>query len=155
MLNQKLVFHVVIYESGFNCFVLSPSQIVLEEFMHVWCKQHGLRLIAISIQDDHLHLLLEQLNESSIQRTVSRLVTELRHWPDMRPPGGASFGFALFTVSFSMLDKLIHFVQSQDQHHQDVSLEEELTSLVDKNDVENYELPKAEASIQRRKRIFA
>lgn len=160
MVNQKLVYHVIVYEENLKDFVGAGDEVILVEFIHIWCKQHGLRPVASKVRSDHLHLVVEQRGEFVIQRVILRLISELKKWSVLNKSQEShvkfgvistspfssyssfssrksiSLNYALFSVSFPTLDRLIRFVETQSEHHLSVSFEEELTSLLDKHDVE-------------------
>ena len=89
----------------------------------------GCQVVRVGGTNDHIHLVC-QLSRSE---TVSHLVEEVKRnssrWIKTLSPYYEHFawqgGYAAFSVSQSMMDKTIHYVNNQQQHHKKISFRDE------------------------------
>lgn len=141
MVNQKLIYHAVIFDQTHHCFLDNVDRASLHRFLEGWCQQTGLKVLSIGSHANHLHVLFEQISELSLQYLMRLIVRKTEQWlegvPEIQqqvPPIELDFG--VFTVSYSAIDKISNFVASQESHHSHVSFEEEFIALLDKHHVQ-------------------
>lgn len=141
MLNQKLIFHAVIYDQQCRDLWKREGIPLLEPVNDCWARELGYHSLATSFLFDHIHLLLEQSGEESVQKCIRRLTGRIQRWLSVNESFTGQLGFALFSVSYCQLELLTRFVETQWEHHFQVGFEEELTSLLDRNAVDAWQLP--------------
>lgn len=142
MVNQKLIFHLVVFERNYCGFLEQPNQDALFEFVSGWCQDTGIRVLTAGCNSNHLHLLFEQVSDLPLQQLIRLIVRKIEEWANDHGHASIELDFGLFTVSYSAIDKISRFIDSQQEHHELVSFEEEFVSLLDKHHVEDWLVPR-------------
>lgn len=88
---------------------------------------------------DHIHLLVELRPHPSIATVVKAIKGSSSRWINEtgRAPDHFSWqeGYAVFSVSPSVLERVRAYVRHQEQHHRQVSFQEEQKELLAKHGV--------------------
>lgn len=96
----------------------------------------GCKLRAINGTVNHLHILFLQSPLISISDLFKNVKGETSHWINNSNFSTEKFvwqtGYAAFSVSESMLDKLEFYVKNQKEHHKKISFEEEINVFMKK-----------------------
>ena len=102
----------------------SPTEAFLRRFMPAEAHRHAVRVLAVGIVADHVHLVLRLPAVSNIPRVVqglkgasARLINKERA-AGSRPLKWAN-GYDLRSVSPENLDRVIDYVRSQPRRHPD------------------------------------
>jgi REP element-mobilizing transposase RayT len=89
---------------------------------------------------DHCHLAVTIHPTAAIADFIRVLKCNLSGWLHKTSPDMKSFawhdGYAAFSVSSSVLPRVIEYISTQQEHHKKMSFQEELISLLDKHGVE-------------------
>ena len=141
MVNQKLIFHLVVFERNFRGFLKSSDSAKLSEFISEWCQDTGIHVLNAGCNANHLHLLFEQTSDLPLQQLMKLIVRKMEEWAKQNGDAACELDFGLFTVSYTAVDKISRFIESQTEHHELVSFEEEFVSLLDKHHVEDWQVP--------------
>jgi putative transposase len=96
--------------------------------------------IIVGGMEDHVHLL------STLSRTceAANLVKELKRasslWLKTKSPDMKDFawqsGYGIFSVSFSQLDSVRTYIAGQEEHHRNISFQDELRQLLHLNKIQ-------------------
>ena len=96
-------------------------------------------LMAAGGMPDHVHLLVSLGRESSMSDAVRQIKGSSSRWitdtfPDL---GGFAWqvGYAAFSVSYSKIDSVKHYLAIQAEHHQTVTFQDELRAFLQKHDL--------------------
>ncbi len=93
---------------------------------------------------DHVHIVCGLSRTLSIAKLVEHLKTETSKWAKKLPHGVSTFawqeGYGVFSVSQSRLNRVIEYVDSQENHHAKRSDQDEFRELCRKHDVEFNEM---------------
>lgn len=94
------------------------------------------KLLAINCMPDHVHILLGYNPSQSlpdlvrdIKANTSKFINEKKwlpgnfHWQE---------GYGAFSYSRSQINKVIHYINSQEEHHRKASFKEEFLKLLEK-----------------------
>ena len=141
MVNQKLIFHLVVFERNNSGFLGNSDQSKLFEFVSGWCEDTGIRGLTVGSNSNHLHLLFEQVSDLPLQQLMKLIVRKIEEWANQNGDESYELDFGLFSVSYNAVDKISRFIESQHEHHELVSFEEEFVSLLDKHHVEDWSIP--------------
>jgi putative transposase len=83
---------------------------------------------------DHVHLAIGLSRTITVAKLVEQLKTSSSMWLKTQSPELAHFawqrGYGVFSVGPSDLPALKQYISSQDQHHQELSFEEELRTFL-------------------------
>ena len=139
MVNQKLIFHVVIFEKDLQGFLVGLEDWRLVACIRKWCRRVGVNILAAGAGSNHLHLLMEQTSRLSLQDWMGKLIGRIGNWCETMQQANIAetlhLDFGMFTVSYASVDKVTRFIETQADHHLKVSFEEEWVSLLDKHHV--------------------
>ena len=88
---------------------------------------------------DHIHLAGSLHPEISLADFVRTIKTNSSRWMHQNFPGLSDFawqdGYAAFTVSHSGLEKVVEYIRGQEEHHKNMTFQEELVLLLKKHNV--------------------
>lgn len=87
---------------------------------------------------DHVHLLLSLKPTQMISKVMQEVKKSSSKWvhDELHIPGFAwQDGYAAFTVSVSVMPKVLAYVQNQEEHHRTRTFREELEELLTKSGV--------------------
>lgn len=132
---SKLYIHII-----FHIQLQGGTPIRKEDFEQLYAyiikviDTEGCRSVCIGGTETHLHIL----STLSRNETVAKLVEEIkRHssrWLSQKDGYYRYFhwqkGYAVFSVSQSVVDKCISYIQGQEQHHKKVSFQDELIAFL-------------------------
>ena len=114
---------------------LSPA---IEERLHPFlggiARDLGCTPLAVNGDADHIHAVLRFPSKLSISDLAMHLKGRSSAWLHGEFPAAAGHGwqdgYGGFTVSSSMLDRVIEYVRRQKDHHARVSFKDELRELM-------------------------
>ena len=89
---------------------------------------------------DHVHLLIGLSRTDSISKIVEKIKTATSKWAKTDTECSSAFswqaGYAVFSVSHSLIDSVDAYIRNQDAHHQKRSFQDELRLLCEKHEIE-------------------
>lgn len=89
---------------------------------------------------DHVHVVCGLSRTMSVSKLVEHLKTETSIWAKKQSHNLSSFawqtGYGAFSVSHSNLEKVIRYVQRQEEHHRRSSFQDEFRELCRKHAIE-------------------
>ena len=130
----RLFYHIV-FRTKFNI----PAIVVEHEkvlYQYIWglMKQKECILYRIGGMPDHLHLFMELSAKLALSDFVRELKTSTGKWLKNNTlfPSFQGWGrrYAAFTYGPKEKDTVIQYIANQKSHHSQVSLEEELRTLL-------------------------
>ncbi|EMR00831.1 IS200/IS605 family transposase [Cesiribacter andamanensis] len=99
---------------------------ILETF-----KERKLVILALGGVEDHMHCLLRLPATYTIAQAVKEIKGESSHWLNATNQLEGSFiwqeGYGAFSVSPQRVEQIKTYVFNQEQHHQTVSIDQELS----------------------------
>lgn len=105
----------------------------------------GGKLLEANGPEDHLHLAVSGTTQLAIANLLRDVKANSSRWIHDTFPEQVSFawqdGYAVFSVSQSVLPKVVAYIRNQQDHHRKASFEEELFDLLRRHEVtfdENY-----------------
>ncbi len=120
----RLYAHLSWTTDGRLSMIDRPTEEVLRRFIPTEARRHDVRVLAVGIVADHVHLALRLPAAPNIPRIVqgfkgasARLINKKRA-AESRPLKWAS-GYDLRSVSPENLDRVINYVRSQPRRHPD------------------------------------
>lgn len=95
------------------------------------------RLITAGGIADHVHLLVSLHPQSSVSDVLRLVKSNSSKWvhenfADKRDFGWQD-GYAAFSVSFSNLERVQRYIAEQEQHHREVSFQDELVEFLNRH----------------------
>ena len=110
------------------------------EYMGGMIRAHKGHPVLINGPEDHLHFVLS----IPVTTAIADFMRELKSWssvwihqtfPDLRAFAWQD-GYAVFSVSPSVLPKVVEYVRNQQEHHKKVSFRDELIWLLKNHGIE-------------------
>ena len=102
-------------------------------------RNEGHKLLAINSMPDHIHILISLKPDASLSELIRDVKANSSKWINEKKFVKTKFswqeGFGAFSCSHSQLDKVIHYIQSQNEHHKERTFREEYISFLKKYDV--------------------
>ncbi len=143
----KVLLHVVFSTKERRPFLRNPQ---LREETHRYLggilNGLGCPSIAVGGVEDHVHVL----STLSRTHTISDLIKEVKRssslWIKDREPELAAFawqgGYSAFSLVYSQLEKVRHYIANQEEHHRRQSFQDEFRELL-----RRYQIPYDEAYV--------
>lgn len=102
-------------------------------------RGHQATLLKIGGTHDHVHLLIAINMLDKFTSLIRDVKAKSSLWVHQNFPHEQGFawqeGYASFSVSYSIIDKIKKYIEKQKEHHKTFSFEEEFLLLLKKNDV--------------------
>ena len=109
-------------------------------FMGGIARQNKMKAIEIGGIEDHVHLLLSLPATLSIAKAAQLIKGGSSQWVHDTFPEHRLFQwqekYGSFNVSVSQLDTLIRYIRKQEQHHRNMTFQEEFLALLRKHRIE-------------------
>ena len=103
-------------------------------------QNRGGRVYLVNGGLEHVHLLFRQPADRATSDLLRDVKANASRWIHKQFPQKRHFawqrGYSAFSVSHSHLDGVYQYVASQEEHHRRQSFEDELLSLLKKNELE-------------------
>ena len=136
----KLSYHIVFstkYRS--KSIADSFSERLYEYIGGIIRAKNGL-LIEIGGVEDHVHLLANLSPTKSISDTIREIKANASKWRNEFPDNAGRFewqkGYGAFTVSYSQIESVRHYIRNQREHHRTKTFEEEYIAFLKLHNIE-------------------
>jgi len=101
-------------------------------------KEKG-EVISIGGAKDHIHLLVSLNPTKALSLFIRAIKTESSKWINDNYPAARYFswqsGYCAFSVSYSKIEKVKNYIQSQESYHEKAGFKEEITLFLKKHGV--------------------
>ena len=91
-------------------------------------------VLAIGGVEDHVHLLIRLRPDQCVSDLVRLIKCNSARWANQLPeePNGLVWqaGYSAFSVSLSQANRLVRYIQEQEEHHRHVSFREEYEAFL-------------------------
>jgi len=136
----KLTYHVVFSTKYRRKLIFDPFGERLYEYIGGIIRAQNGHLIEIGGVEDHVHLLVNLSPAKSISDTIREIKTNASKWSNELSDTTCRFewqkGYGAFTVSYSQLDSVRHYIQNQREHHRTKTFEEEYIAFLKRHNIE-------------------
>ena len=96
--------------------------------------------ILINGVEDHVHVLCDFTRNYTIKKVVSELKTGPSKWIKTQGAAYQDFqwqnGYGAFSVSQSQVDRVVEYIQTQAEHHREVTFQDEFLGLLRRHELE-------------------
>jgi putative transposase len=136
----NLLYHIVFSTKDREPLITEDRQSRLYEYIGGIIRKHGGIALEINGMPDHLHLLAKLRPDEALSSVMRDLKANSSGWmhklfPDMRDFGWQN-GYGAFTVSASELERVSRYIRLQQDHHLEMSFQDEYISLLRKHGIE-------------------
>ena len=136
----KLIYHVVFSTKYRRKLIFGSFGERLYEYIGGVIRAQNGRLIEIGGVEDHVHLLVNLPPTKSISDTIREIKANASKWSNELPDTTYRFewqkGYGAFTVSYSQVDSVCHYIRNQCEHHRTKTFEEEYTVFLERHNIE-------------------
>jgi putative transposase len=130
----RIIFHCI-WSTKNRQMLISPDwEDSLWSYIGGVAGNHGIHPIQIGGIDNHIHAVVEPPKDMLLPSLIKILKNPSSHWINRTGRIDGKFnwqdGYGAFSVSPSLLPKVVHYVQRQRDHHLSKSFEEEYRDLM-------------------------
>lgn len=114
--------------------IIPPVELKVHAFMQKELEEMGCPVRAINGMADHVHCLFLLNPQKAIADTIKQVKGSSSHWITEQDLIKARFswqtGYAAYSVSESVLDKVQGYILNQKQHHSKVTFQKEYDDFI-------------------------
>ena len=136
----SLYFHVIFSTKNRITFLDKNIRDRLYPFISGIGKKNKIVLNCIGGTDDHVHILLSLRPDMSLSKAVQLIKGGSSKWINSEFSNTKFFswqeGYAGFTVSVSLVEKVKKYITNQEEHHKKINFKEEYREFLEKNGVD-------------------
>lgn len=103
-------------------------------------RNNGCHSLQVGGVEDHVHLLLALSRTVTIAQLVEHLKTGSSKWIKTKGPHLSGFswqgGYGAFSVSAGEAERVIHYIQNQEEHHREITFQDEFRRLMEEAAIE-------------------
>jgi putative transposase len=130
------VVHIVFSTKDRRRLITAELKPRLWAYVYGVCKDAGIRVHAIGGTSDHIHVLIQIPAHLPTAKIVNLIKVNSSRWVTKQ---GARFswqeGYALFSVSSSVVPRVVRYIHEQEVHHRSRTFDEEFLALLKKHGV--------------------
>jgi REP element-mobilizing transposase RayT len=139
----KIYLHCVWSTKNRDCQISTSFRPVLLAHLKEYCKEKKIFLDFINAHVDHVHALISLGKKQTVADIMQLIKGESSFWINslMMMPYQFEWqdDYWVASVSYSHVDKVREYIKNQDQHHQNISRDEEIDRFLVKNGFERIE----------------
>ena len=133
-------YHIVFSTKGRHPFLTPELLPRIGEFIGGVIRDHRGRMLVAGGMPDHIHLAATASPTVSMSDFLRAIKANSSRWVHETFGDLATFawqdGYAAFTVSPSVMPKVIEYIRHQPEHHRKMTFEEELKALLDRHGIQ-------------------
>ena len=135
----NLIYHVVFSTKNRELMILDSFKEKLYEYIGGIVAKKGGKLFSIGGTLNHVHLVVKLKPGETVSKSVGELKGISSRWVNEKKLFNGYFlwqtGFSAFTVSESLLQRVVKYVESQEEHHKMQSFKDEFIALLQKHSI--------------------
>jgi REP element-mobilizing transposase RayT len=97
------------------------------------------KVIVMNGMPDHIHMLIETKPSIFLPDLVRKVKEASSKWVSQNFSNLENFnwqeGYSVFSVGYSTKESVIKYIQHQEEHHQNISYDDEYTTLLNMQDI--------------------
>ncbi len=140
----KLYVHCVWSTKNREKILTKPLRKKLFAHIKENCVKKEITLLEINGHNDHVHFLLDLHPTMSLAEVVNLVKGESSHWINENKLALGHFNwqkrYSAFSVSPSVVEKVVNYIRNQEEHHQKLSYLEELKKFYKEAGIEFEEI---------------
>lgn len=135
----KLTYHIIFSTKYRHGLIHQEFQNRLYEYIGGIIRSLNGHQIEIGGIEDHVHLLANLPPTKSISDSLREIKTNSSKWSNELTNTTHKFewqkGYGAFTVSYSQIESVRHYIQNQHEHHKTKTFEEEYIAFLKLNNI--------------------
>ena len=126
---SKLTYHIVFSTKYRKKLIFDPFREKIYEYIGGIIRAQKGHLIEIGGIEDHVHLLANLSPTMAVSDSIREIKTNSSKWSNQLPDTTHRFewqkGYGAFSVSYSQIESVRHYIKNQHEHHRTKTFEEE------------------------------
>lgn len=122
---RSCFFHLIWSTKGRQLWITAEIKPRLYAYIGGIINNLGQTLLEIGGTDDHVHLLVQFYSVDRISDFIRDIKANSSLWLHKTFPAAKNFawqgGYGIFSVSYSMVEKVKNYIQRQEEHHKRIS----------------------------------
>ncbi len=131
---SSLIFHFVFSTQQRRALISREIEPELHKYIAGVLDSKQSRLLTAGGMPDHLHLLVSLDRQISVSEALREIKSNSSRWIrrkfSNRNRFGWQTGYAAFSVSFSQIQQVRHYIETQEFHHKKRTFKEEIVGLL-------------------------
>ncbi len=144
----KIIIHIVFSTKKREPLIHSARLLPLHLYIAGVCRNHKTEIYRVGGTENHIHIACRLSRVITVAKLVEEIKKSSSKWmkigEDATPYFQWQEGYGVFSISPSHLPALVHYIENQKIHHQNISYENEVRQIGEK-----YGLPADEIDILR------
>jgi putative transposase len=136
---NKLAYHIIFSTKFRRPLIETEIQKRLYEYIGGIIRTQNGHIIEIGGIEDHIHILANLSPKIAICDAIREIKSNSSKWCNTLPGQKGRFewqkGYGIFSVSYSLVDSVAHYIQNQREHHQTKPFEEEYIKFLELHDL--------------------
>ncbi len=135
---SRVIVHLVFSTKNRQPFILPQFRDQTFSYLAGTLNNIGCPAIIVGGMPDHIHLLFAQSRSKTMSDIVKDLKVESSQWAKsiISPAFYWQSGYGAFSVSTSNVEKVRKYIAEQEQHHQELTFQDEYRELLRKHGIE-------------------
>jgi putative transposase len=136
---SNLLYHIIFTTKNRVPLIHDDLREPLYEYIGGIIRGEGGTLLEIGGVSDHIHLLARFKTDIAVSTMLQKIKGKSSKWvndlPDRREFFDWQDGYAAFSVSESVVERIRKYIRNQEEHHKRVPFKDELIALLKKNKI--------------------
>lgn len=132
----KMFIHLVWATKDREKLLTKEAQTLVRNHFAQYANENDIQLDALSVQSDHVHVLLNLMSDQRVGDIVKLLKGESSHWINERDLIARKFswqrGYGAFSISPSHYQIVKTYIKNQDEHHRKKTFVDEYRGILRK-----------------------
>ena len=137
---SKLYVHIIFHIKKHTVRIRYQDKKDLYAYMGSIIKDNTSIPILINGTNDHVHILCIMSKNISLSKLTEEIKRHSSRWIKTFDPYYSKFawqgGYAGFSVSESISERIKQYIEKQEEHHRKISFEQELTAFLEEYEIE-------------------
>jgi len=135
-----LLYHIVFSTKDRHPLIKADHQVRLYDYIGGTIRAAGGISLELNGTEDHVHLLAKLRPDRALSDVLRDLKANASGWMHEVFPSLKNFswqrGYGAFTVSYSNVEEVRHYIARQKEHHQKISFRDEFIQFLRANGIE-------------------
>ena len=136
----RLLVHVIYSTKNREPFITREVAPELHRYLGGIARNHASPALTIGGLADHVHLLISLAKTIAVADLLMHLKRDSSKWIKTKGPQFADFawqeGYGAFTIGESQIEAITRYIETQEEHHQSRSFQDEFRAILTNYGVE-------------------
>jgi len=137
---SHLIIHIVFGTKHREPLLGKPMREKVHAYLATLAREKDCECYRVGGVEDHVHLAIRLSRTITVAELVEHIKVRSSYWIKQQEPDLAKFswqkGYAVFSVYYREIDRLLRYIDGQEEHHRKASFQEEYRALLVENGIE-------------------